>query len=266
MPYGWIDATKFSFNTLLLFDRWIIRTIARNKNPEFNQNLAIALSGNPAVFWYFINKCLEYAEHFSSLLKTAPTNCSPEEIRASEVFILNELDSFVVYVYPELMEELTYIKDWDRQRLLSITDFTGKTVLDIGAGTGRLTFAAAPFARYVYASEPVDRLREYMREKQQRLDIKNVYVIDGTIASIPLPDEFFNIVMSGHVFGENYDLEWQEMSRVTKHGGWVIDCPGEDDRKRPDGPSKEILQLGFEYAHYVSKTGGDVYRYWKQKK
>lgn len=212
-----------------------------------------------------VNKCSEYSEHFRSLLETAPANCAPDEIRAIEIFVLNELDTYVVYVYPELMEELSYIKDWDKKHLLSITDFTDKTVLDIGAGTGRLTFAVAPLAKYVYASEPVDRLREYLRKKKQQLNTENVYVVDGTIESLPFPDESFDIVMSGHVIGDNYKAEWQEMRRVTRQGGWVIDCPGEDDRKRPDGPSKKMLQLGFEYAYYISKTGGDVYLYWKQK-
>ena len=190
---------------------------------------------------------------------------SKDEIRASEIFILNELDWAVVYVYPELMEELEYIKDWDKQRLLSMTDFTGKTVLDIGAGTGRLTFAAAPLAKYVYASEPVDRLREYMREKQKRLGIDNVYVIDGTVESIPFPGNSFDIVMSGHVIGDHYDAEYEEMLRVTKNGGWIIDCPGENDRKNTKGPSSDMLRLGYVYDHYTSKTGGDVFRYWKQK-
>ena len=66
--------------------------------------------------------------------------------------------------------------------------------------------------------------------------------------------------------GTNHQAEWLEMSRVIKPGGYIIDCPGEDDRKKPDGPSKEWIELGFEYSHYVSKTGGDVYRYWKQKR
>jgi hypothetical protein len=56
------------------------------------------------------------------------------------------------------------------------------------------------------------------------------------------------------------------MRRATKHGGWVIDCQGDDRYKHPEGPKKEMLLLGFEYAHHVSKTGGDVYHYWKQKK
>jgi len=55
------------------------------------------------------------------------------------------------------------------------------------------------------------------------------------------------------------------MSRITRPGGWIIDCPGEDDRKMPEGPKKELIRLGFSYSHYVSKTGGDVYRHWRQK-
>lgn len=38
---------------------------------------------------------------------------------------------------------------------------------------------------------------------------------------------------------------------------------GEDDKKR-EKPDQEMLKAGFEYSHYVSKTGGDVYRYIKQ--
>ena len=37
-------------------------------------------------------------------------------------------------------------------------------VLDIGSCTGRLAFAAAIAAKAVFASEPADRLREYMEE------------------------------------------------------------------------------------------------------
>ncbi|MFC1920744.1 class I SAM-dependent methyltransferase [Chloroflexota bacterium] len=265
MSFGWIDAEQFSFNTLLLMDRWLFNTITKNKNPEFRENLAVALAGNPVVFWYIVNKCPEKQEYYEELLKKAPANLSEEVIRDAEVYVLDALDWAVVYVYPELTESLSYVKDWDKERLLSITDFTNKTVLDIGSGTGRLAFAAATVAMYVIASEPVDRMREYMREKQKRLKVGNIYVVDGTIEMLPFPDESFDIVMSGHVIGDDCQAEWAEMSRVTKIGGWVIDCPGEDDRKKPEGPSKELIEIGFEYSHYVSKTGGDVYRYWKQK-
>ena len=65
MSFGWIDAKDYSFNTLLLMDGWLLRVIADNKNQEFKRRLAIALAGNPAVYWYVINKCPALAESTS---------------------------------------------------------------------------------------------------------------------------------------------------------------------------------------------------------
>jgi len=246
-------------------DKWIFRVIARKQDTIFQKNFGITLAGNPAVLWYITNKCPETADYYNKLVMMVPTDLSTTAKREAEVYILDALDWAVVYVYPEIMEKLSYIVEWNNERLLSITNFTDKTVLDIGSGTGRLAFAAAPLAKYVYASEPVDRLREYLRVKQQRLEVKNMYVVNGEVESLPFPDATFDIVMSGHVVGDNYQAEWREMSRVAKPGGWVIDCPGEDDRKKPDGPAKAMIELGFSYSHYISKMGGDVYRYWRQK-
>ncbi len=265
MSYGWIDAKSFSFNTLLLMDTWIIRYISHKKNAEFNQKLAIALAANPAVSWYFGNKCSDRREYYETLVRDAPSGVSPEHVRECEIYVLDALDTFIVYLYPVIMDELPYIKTWEPERLLSITDFSGKTVLDIGSGTGRLAIAAAPFAKWVYALEPVDRLREYLREKLERLQIENVYVVDGSLEKLPFPDESFDIVVSGHVFGDDPKQELRYMSRVTRVGGCIIDCPGEEPEKQPGGPNREMIELGFEYAHYVSKLGGDVYRYWKWK-
>ena len=80
MSFGWIDAEQFSFNTLLLMDRWIFRTIAKNQHPEFKKNLAIALAGNPTVFWYVVSKCPEQREYYHVLVGEAPTNHSREEL------------------------------------------------------------------------------------------------------------------------------------------------------------------------------------------
>ena len=265
MSYGWINGEDFSFNTFLLFDTWIINNLPKKQYPDFVRNFSIALSGNPVVHWYLNTRCPEHREYFNSLARSAPKNLTPEEIRKAEIWVLEEMDTTVVYAYPEIMEGLDYITAWDSSRLLEMADFTGKTVLDIGSGTGRLACAAATVAKTVYASEPVDRLREYMREKQARLEVNNVHVIDGKMMDIPFQDEFFDIVMSGHTFGDDFEAELYEMMRVTKPGGYIIDCPGEDDRKRPEGPKKEPLELGFQYLHYTSKLGGDVYRYYIQK-
>lgn len=102
-----------------------------------------------------------------------------------------------------------------------MADFENKIVLDVGSGTGRLAFAAAKKVRRVYASEPVDRLREFMRDKIREEDIQNMIVVDGTIENIPYEDNTFDIVMSGHVVGDDYDRELAELTRVVKNGGYI---------------------------------------------
>jgi len=196
MSFNWINAEKFSIHSILLMDRWILQQLIGLKDsPRFATDeayrklLGIALAYHPAIQWYFISRCPESAERVNLLVENAPKNLSPEEVRKYEVIFLNEIDGFMVYMYPEEMNaNCPYIRDWDPGRLLSIVDFTGKVVLDIGSGTGRLAFAAATIARKVYASEPTDRLREFMRDKIAKEKITNVTVVDGTIETIPFED------------------------------------------------------------------------------
>lgn len=159
-------------------------------------------------------------------------------------------------------EKCDFIYAWKKERLFELADFRGKTVLDVGSGSGRLAFAAAEKAKEVYASEPVDCLREYLRDRVRKEKIENVRVVDGMADSLAYPDNTFDIVMSGHVVGDDYDAELSEIFRVVKSGGWVLDCPGEESRKCV--PDTELLRRGFEEFHYTSPLGGDVYRYRKQ--
>jgi SAM-dependent methyltransferase len=264
--YGWIDGNEFSFNTLMLFDYRLVGCLAQEGGDEFKERFAVALAAHPDVCWYLCERRPDCREAFERLVGSAPAGSSPEYIRECEVFVIEALETDIVYVYPEIMDELDYIREWDPSRLLSITDFTGKAVLDIGSGTGRLAVAAASRASYVYACDPTDRLREYLKRKLERLGIENVFVVDGMIERLPFPDEMFDIVVSGHVIGDDYDRELKEIDRVLKPGGFNIDCPGEEKEKRPDGLDQAMLDRGFEHRHYVSVLGGDVYDYWKQKK
>jgi ubiquinone/menaquinone biosynthesis C-methylase UbiE len=127
--------------------------------------------------------------------------------------------------------KLEWIKGWNKEQLFGLVDLTGKTVLDVGAGTGRLTFAAAGKAAWVYASEPVGTMREFMRDRIKREGIKNVRVLDGLVTEIPFPDNTFDVVMSGHVVGDAYEAEVAELTRVCKNGGWLIDCRGDELNK-----------------------------------
>ena len=262
MALNWINLEEFSFQSPLLFERFQIRLLCGNGDPQFQANLGTALRHNPAVRWYLKERCPECAAVVEGLAGAAPA-VGAEELHRAEIAVLGAVEDFVLYTRPELMDtSCNFIYGWHKERLFELADFSGKVVLDVGSGSGRLAFAAAERAVWVYASEPVDKLREYLRDKIAREGITNVRVVDGMAHSLAYPDSTFDIVMSGHVVGDDYGGEVAELMRVVKPGGWLIDCPGEDDRKlQPDG---ELIRRGWEELHYTSVFGGDVYRYRKQ--
>ena len=231
--------------------------------PAQRQALGIALRYNPPVAWYIAHRCPDCAAYVEDVMAGAPDGLNAEEVRRREVEVLRFIEDFVLYTRPELMDtHCDFIYAWDKERLFELADFTDRIVLDVGTGSGRLALAAAERAREVYACEPVGTLRDYLWDRIAREGLRNVRVVDGMAHRLPYPDNTFDIVMSGHVVGDDFENEINELSRVVKNGGWLLDCPGEEARKR--GPNMELLERGWEEFHYVSKLGGDVYRYRKQ--
>lgn len=229
---SWIKGEEFHFNNMLLMEKFQIKQMFDNKNDEYLKNMSIALKHNDAVKWYFAHKCPECAEFIEKITTDYAMDISPEDIRRAEIFILESNCDFIVYANPEIMDSTCdWIYTWDKSRLFELTDFTDKIVLDIGSGSGRLAFAAAEKAAWVYASEPVDTLREYMRDKIKREGLKNMRIVDGMMLHLPYPDDMFDIVMTAHVGGDNEEAELVEMTRVCKNGGWLIDCPGGIDER-----------------------------------
>ncbi len=265
MSLKWINVEEFSFNALLLMERFQLRCIFESlrENADWRRNMGLALAHNPAVAWYAAHRCPECAGIVQEVVASAPVEASAEEIRAAEVRVLASVEDFTLYTKPEIMDaSCDFIYGWDKERLFELADFAGKTVLDVGSGSGRLAFAAAERAKEVCASEPVATLREYLRDKIKREGIQNVRVADGMADSLPYPDDTFDIVMSGHVVGDDYEGEIAELTRVAKPGGWLIDCPG--DQRGRCAANGGLLARGWEEFCYIGSFGDEVRRYRKQ--
>jgi len=268
MSFRWIKPEDYSFNSFLLLERFQIATMMnsggwRNEKAEWRHNMGVALNANPAVKWYLERRCPECATIIADIANNAPVVTDAKMVRDAEMYALASVEDFTIYTTPELMaEQCDFIRGWSKERLFELVDLTGKTVLDVGAGSGRLTFAAAEKAAWVYASEPVGTLREFMRKKIAQEGIKNIRVLDGLVTELPFPDNIFDVVISGHVVGDSYDEEIAKLCRVCKQGGWLVDCLG--DSERDINLNTEMVSRGWEAIHYIGNYGKSVHCYRKQ--
>jgi SAM-dependent methyltransferase len=260
MPVNWINVKPLSFNVLLLLERaqlsWLPGWL-----PE--QPFAVALHANPAVRWYLENKNPAIKTWVEALCRQHPPVDDPAAIRMAEETVMESLNDLLTYaVAPQNYADQEFLSYTDDE-LLSLTDFAGKIVVDLGAGTGRLTFIAAKAgAKAVFAVEPVENLRHYIREEACKIGVSNVYTVDGLITHIPFYDDFADVVMGGHVFGDDMPEELAECERVVKPGGMIIFCPGSADQ---EGAQHDFLVAhGFACAGFIEPPDLPVRKYWKQ--
>lgn len=91
----------------------------------------------------------------------------------------------------------------------------GTQVVDLAAGTGKLTRLLVPSGAEVVAVEPVAAMRDQLVESVPGLE-----VLDGTAEALPFPDDSLDVITTAQAF------HWfdppaavAEMARVLKPGG-----------------------------------------------
>lgn len=258
MSVKWIDTTKLSFKSLFLLERWQIELFSKR---PFGKELVIALKANPEVEWFLRHKCPEISDWLDKVLSIETIGGKTEDIRKSELAILDEVNDWLTYaVDPAIYDNQSFLK-WDSVELLNLIDFSGKVILDIGSGTGKLAFLVADKAKTIYAVEPIENLRYWMKNKAREKKLNNFYVADGFIESLPFPNKFADVVMSGHVFGDNLGKENQELERVVKKGGMIIHCPGNNDENNET--HQFLVSHGYKWSRFKEPDDGTKRKYWK---
>ncbi|MTI94066.1 MAG: class I SAM-dependent methyltransferase [Firmicutes bacterium] len=255
MALNWMKVDKVSFNSLLLLERVQLTWLPGWVDEE---NLATALRANPAVEWFMRHKCPEISSWLDKVL-SLPTEAP---VREAELAVLSQLEDLLVYALdPDIYDAQPFL-NWDNRELTELVDFAGKTVIDVGAGTGRLTLVALEHGATVYAVEPVANLRAFLLQKTRRQTLdKRLFVVDGLITRIPFADKFADVVMGGHVFGDAPDEEYAELLRVVRPGGMIVLCPGNNDKD--NAAHKFLVETGFQWSRFEQPRDGIKRKYWK---
>ena len=193
----------------------------------------------PVVHRFLITKYPPIASFLSGILKENKNAVDQQEIEEQSQDALWEIADLIIYnKWPELFNTRAPIK-WDIEEIISITPIKGKVVADVGAGSGRIAFLVAPFAQTVFAVEPIASFRSFMKEKTRNKGIDNLYVMDGTLDSIPLPDCLLDVLITSNAIGWNLLDELKEIERVVKPGGHVIHLLHSDHTQ--DNPYHDTL-------------------------
>jgi len=108
----------------------------------------------------------------------------------------------------------------------------GRTVLDLAAGTGKLTRLLVPSGADVVAVEPLPEMRAELERR-----VPGVAILAGTAEQIPLPDASVDAVTVGqafHWFDEEGAL--REIHRVLRPGGGLALIWNARDERHPLHP------------------------------
>lgn len=137
--------------------------------------------------------------------------------------------------------------------MVGLADWTGRTVLDVGCGTGFHLPRFARTASSVTGVEPHPDLVALARRRTR--SIRNVRVEQGTAQSLPVPDASVEIVHArwSYFFGPGCEPGLAELDRVVRRGGtaFIID----------NDPSRSTFGAWFRRG-YPTIDPAAVERFW----
>ena len=120
----------------------------------------------------------------------------------------------------------------------------GSVVLDLAAGTGKLTRALVPRYASVIAVEPLEAMRAILERV-----VPGVRALAGTAEAIPLPDASVDAVAVGEaIHWFDADAAAAEMARVLRPGGGVAVLYNRRDFERDREPWQREIHMAFQ-AH-----------------
>ncbi len=171
--------------------------------------------------------------------------------------LLWEIADLIVYnKYPAIYDDRVEF-NWDIKEIIPENSLEGKVVADVGAGSGMLAFLLAQYVKTVYAIEPIPGFREFIRAKAMKEKYGNIYVMEGFLDLIPLPENSLDILFTSNAIGWNPEKELHEIERVVKPGGKAVHIMrvNEDVTDNPIHNTLISSEWKYDFYQYKSTTG-----------
>lgn len=117
-------------------------------------------------------------------------------------------------------KKLSFLNGFEQGKLLPMTgDVKGKKILDVGAGTGRISLSLASAGGLVTALDVSAKMLDILKKKNKKIEIM---VADAE--NLPFSDSSFDLVVAAFLIVHLSDLKifFSEAHRVLKDGGRFI--------------------------------------------
>lgn len=124
--------------------------------------------------------------------------------------------------FPDVYDQFALTSVHAVDALHTMFDLDGKTIVDVGSGTGRSTFELAKYGRFVVGVEPWAPMRGVAVEKARRLHVPNVDFVDSTAEELPFRDKSVDHVVSVYGFPFWFVVAGQEGQALAER--FLIDA------------------------------------------
>ena len=235
------------------------------QNRVTEQEFAAVLFAYPNIKYFLINKHPPIAEYIQRVQDKHGPAANKKDLAEFCDRLIWEIAELLIYdKYPEIYDKRA-IMGWDFKDITSVVSLKDKIVIDAGAGTGRVAFKAVKDADIVFAVEPCNNLRNFIRNKADKNKISNLFVIDGVLHRIPLPKDFADVLITSNAIGWKLNEELIEMERIVKPGGFVIHLLCSDNKDDVNPFKQDLTSSKWNYNYSVFENNNDVIvRFWKK--
>lgn len=249
-----LDGIHLRIEDLLLLESFQINYLPeRVPQKEF----ATVLRAYPFIQEFLVSKNASIENFINTVLKEHKIIYDKEIIDAYCDELIWEIADLIVYnKYPEIYDDKVNFT-WEIDKIIQKELLKGKIVADVGAGSGKLVFMLSIYSNTVYAVEPIGSFRKYIREKANEEKYDNIYVIDGFLDTIPLPNNSIDILFTSNAIGWNLEKELMEIERVIKPGGRAIHLMRsiEDESENPFHATLISDDWKYDFVEYQTTVG-----------